>query len=64
MQQLNAALLELDAMNTEKRTTSYKLIDTIKFVKDLEKGISSGENLDEIVSAKIKQEYRREKELN
>jgi hypothetical protein len=51
-------------VNAEKRTTSYKLVDTIKFVRDMEKGISQGDNLDEIVSSRIKDEYRKEKELN
>jgi hypothetical protein len=58
MQRLNGALLELDHVNSDKRTTTYRLVEAIKFVTDLEKGISSGDNMESIVSDRIKSAYR------
>jgi 5-bromo-4-chloroindolyl phosphate hydrolysis protein len=37
MQRLNDALLKLDSHNKRKSEMSQKLVDTMKFVKDLQK---------------------------
>jgi len=64
MSKLNEALIELDEMNSNKRLLSDKLVETMKFVRDLERGVLHGDDIESIVSDKIRNEYKREKELN
>ena len=64
MQKLNEALIQLDQVNSSKRMLSDKLVETMKFVRDLERGVLHGDDIESIVSEKIRSEYKREKELN
>jgi len=64
MQKLNEALIQLDQVNSSKRMLSDKLVETMKFFRDLERGVLHGDDIESIVSEKIRSEYKREKELN
>ena len=64
MQKLNEALMQLDDANYNKRLLSDKLVEQMKFVRDLERGVLHGDDIESIVSEKIRNEYKREKELN
>ena len=64
IQKLNRALIKLDKQNTEKRELGEKLLEMVKFVRDLQKAASNGDDIDGVVSTQMKVEFQREKELN
>ena len=64
IQKLNRALIKLDRQNTEKREIGEKLLEMVKFVRDLQKAASNGDDIDGVVSTQMKVEFQREKELN
>lgn len=64
IQKLNKALIKLDKLSAAKRELGDKLLEQVKFVRDLQKAASNGDDIDGVVSDQIKIEFRREKELN
>ena len=58
------ALVKLDKANTQKRELGDKLLEQVKFVRDLQKAASNGDDIDGVVSAQMKVDFQREKELN
>lgn len=50
IQKLNHALVRLDKLNTKNRTMSNDLVDKIKFVRDLQKATSGGDDMEGIIS--------------
>ena len=50
IQRLNDSLMHLDRLNQEKSSLSEKLIDQIKFVRDLQKETAKGDNLEGVVN--------------
>ena len=64
IQKLNKALLKLDKINQEKKQLSLDLLEMVKFVRDLQKAASGGDDIEGIVSAQMKRDFHREKEMN
>jgi hypothetical protein len=56
--------MKLDKLNTNKREMSNKLVEQIKFTRDLERAVLHGDDIEGIVSDQMKADYRREKEYN
>ena len=46
VKKLNGLMVELDEMNTEKRTLSQQLLDKIKFVRSLQAQLGTADNGD------------------
>jgi hypothetical protein len=40
------------------------LVEKIKFVRDLQKATSGGDDIESIISTQMKEEFRREQQLN
>ena len=59
---MNDALVELDKLNLEKTELSNRLIDQIKFVRDLTRETQKGEDLNGVVNENLKGDMKREKE--
>ena len=57
IQKLNRALIKLDKQNTEKRELGEKLLEMVKFVRDLQKAASNGDDIDGVVSVQMKVEF-------
>ena len=64
IQKLNRALLKLDKQNEAKKDLSEKLLQMVKFVRDLQRAASSGDDIEGVVSSQMKTDFKREKELN
>ena len=64
IQKLNKALLKLDKVNQEKKDLSNDLLEMVKFVRDLQKAASGGDDIEGIVSAQMKRDFQKEKERN
>lgn len=60
MQKLNHALVKLDKLNSQNREQSNLLVERIKFVRDLQKATSDGDDVEGIVSKQMKEEFRKE----
>lgn len=61
---MNKALLKLDKINQQKKDLSNDLLEMVKFVRDLQKAASGGDDIEGIVSAQMKRDFQREKEMN
>ena len=59
---MNDALVQLDKLNLEKTELSNRLIDQIKFVRDLTRETQKGEDLNGVVNENLKGDMKREKE--
>lgn len=64
IQKLNHALVKLDKFNTKNRQMSNDLVEKIKFVRDLQKATSGGDDMEGIISNQMKEEFRREQQIN
>ena len=64
IQKLNEALIRLDHLNEDKRELSDRLVEQIKFVRDLERAVLHGDDIEGVVSEQMKTDYKREKEMN
>lgn len=60
LQKLNTALIKLDKLNTKTREMSNLLVEKIKFVRDLQKATTGGDDIENIISTQMKEEFRRE----
>jgi len=63
IQRLNESLLHLDKLNQEKNQLSNKLIEQIKFVRDLQRETGKAEDLNDVVNENMKEDLRKEKEI-
>ena len=63
LQKLNEALIKLDKLNTNKREMSNRLVEQIKFTRDLEPAVLHGDDIEGIVSEQMKSDYKREKDM-
>ena len=63
MQKLNKALVKLDKVNSQKRELGNQLLEQVKFVRDLQAATSNGDDIEGIVSAQMKIDFQREREL-
>ena len=64
IRRLNESLLNLDKLNEEKRKLHDKLIEQMKFVRDLHKetgGDAAGDDVGSFVSDELKLAYKNEK---
>lgn len=63
VKRLNEHLLQLDKLNEEKRTLSQKLIDQIRFVRDLQSQLGTADNghVTEVIDKDLENQFRREK---
>ena len=64
IQKLNRALVKLDKMNSHKKEIGNKLLEQVKFVRDLQRAAANGDDIGGIVSIQMKSDFKREKELN
>ena len=64
IQKLNKALIKLDKQNQTKRELGEKLLEQVKFVRDLQRAASNGDDIEGVVSTQMKTDFQREKELN
>ena len=64
IQKLNKALIQLDKQNEVKRELNDKLLEQVRFVRDLQIAASKGEDIGSIVSDQMKSDFQREKELS
>ena len=64
IQKLNDSLIKLDRLNFAKKDLQERLIEQIKVVRDLEKALHHGDDVDGIVDSKMKSEFKREKEVD
>ena len=64
IQKLNKALIKLDKQNQTKRELGEKLLEQVKFVRDLQRAASNGDDIEGVVSTQMKSDFQREKELN
>lgn len=64
IQKLNTALVKLDKLNTRNREMSNLLVEKIKFVRDLQKATTGGDDIENIISVQMKEEFRREQQIN
>ena len=64
IQKLNRALIKLDKQNSTKRELGDKLLEQVKFVRDLQRAASNGDDISGVVSTQMKVDFQREKELN
>ena len=64
MQKLNHALVKLDKLNNKNREQSNILVEKIKFVRDLQKATSGGDDIEAIISTQMKEEFRKEQQIN
>lgn len=64
IQKLNNVLIKLDKQNQSKRDLSEKLLEQVKFVRDLQIAASKGEDIGGVISDQLKSDFQREKELN
>ena len=64
IQKMNRALIRLDKQNTAKRELGEKLLEQVKFVRDLQLAASNGDDIAGVVSTQMKIDFQREKELN
>ena len=64
IQKLNKALIKLDKQNQSKRELGEKLLEQVKFVRDLQRAASNGDDIEGVVSTQMKSDFQREKELN
>lgn len=62
IQKLNDSLVQLDKLNQEKAQMSNKLIEIMKFVRDLQRETSKGDDLNAVVNDDLKCELRQIKE--
>jgi len=56
-QKLNDSLIQLDRLNYSKRDLNNRLIEQIKFVRDLEKAVLHGDDIESIVDEKLRSEF-------
>ena len=61
---MNKALLKLDKITQQKKDLSNELLEMVKFVRDLQKAASGGDDIEGIVSAQMKRDFQREKDMN
>ena len=64
IQKLNNALIKLDKMNSSKKDIGNKLLEQVKFVRDLQRAAANGDDISGIVSIQMKSDFQREKDLN
>ena len=64
IQKLNKALVKLDKLNSHKKEIGNKLLEQVKFVRDLQRAAANGDDIGGIVSIQMKSDFKREKELN
>ena len=65
-EKLNQALIRLDTLSNSKKEMQEKLVEQIKFVRDLQKATGGAgiDDLNTILSSRAREEYKREKQLN
>ena len=63
IQRLNDALVALDRLNQEKGVLSAKLMELLKFVREVTRETQKGDDLNGVVSDELKSEYKNGKEL-
>jgi len=61
---MNKALIKLDRQNATKRELGDKLLEQVKFVRDLQAAAANGDDISGVVSIQMKTDFQREKELN
>ena len=61
---MNKALIKLDRQNSTKRELGEKLLEQVKFVRDLQIAASKGDDIGGVISDQLKSDFQREKELN
>jgi len=61
---MNKALIKLDRQNATKRELGEKLLEQVKFVRDLQAASANGDDISGVVSVQMKTDFQREKELN
>ena len=64
IQKMNKALIKLDKQNSTKRELGEKLLEQVKFVRDLQIAASKGDDIGGVISDQLKSDFQREKELN
>lgn len=64
IQRLNDSLVQLDRLNQERGGLSNKLIEMLKFVRDMQRETQKGEDLSGVVNDDLRSELRAEKELS
>ena len=61
---MNRVLIKLDKQNSTKRELGEKLLEQVKFVRDLQIAASKGDDIGGVISDQLKSDFQREKELN
>jgi hypothetical protein len=56
--------VKLDKLNTKNREMSNQLVEKIKFVRDLQQATSGGDDIETIISAQMKEEFRKEQQIS
>ena len=64
IQKMNRVLIKLDKQNSTKRELGEKLLEQVKFVRDLQIAASKGDDIGGVISDQLKSDFQREKELN
>ena len=66
VKKMNEKVKELDQLNEEKRTLSAKLIEQIKFVRNLQAQLGTSDNghITEVIDKELEDKFRKEKHLN
>ena len=57
IQKLNKALIKLDKQNQTKRELGEKLLEQVKFVRDLQRAASNGDDIEGVVSTQMKTDF-------
>jgi hypothetical protein len=54
-------LVHLDKLNVEKGSLSQELVERIKYVREMQREINKGDNLQEVVDREMREELAQEK---
>ena len=57
IQKMNKALIKLDKQNSTKRELGEKLLEQVKFVRDLQIAASKGDDIGGVISDQLKSDF-------
>lgn len=57
IQKLNKALVKLDKVNELKKDIGNKLLEQVKFVRDLQRAAANGDDITGVVSTQMKSDF-------